>query len=134
MRHTAAVVPVVLRELIPFLFVVQLTSTIKIKLTHQLPNRVFFDREYRNHVINTKWGRSKHPSATKLRNACNSMLPETELAWRMFERRGLEPLSTQDPVAWCGIGTKVDVVVLDTKTGRRRVVEMKRSAHTREKE
>lgn len=53
------------------------------------------------------------------------MLVETELAWRFFDQYKLTPQSTQDCVAWGGLGTRCDVVVKDDK-GRTRVLEFKR--------
>jgi len=112
----------------------QLTSTIKMHKQHGVPARVFFEKAYRDHFIKIKWGVARSGPATKLRNACNGMMQETEMAWRFFDRYKLRPVSTQDAVAYGTVGTRTDVVVDDLSDPahpRRTVLEFKRSVlHT----
>jgi hypothetical protein len=101
----------------------QLTSSIKTHVSDGVPARAFCDKAFRDHFIRLKWGKSK--GGAKLRASISRMMPETLLAWRVFTRFGLDPVSTQNVVAQGGVGTRVDVVAKDA-TGATRVLEIKR--------
>ncbi len=92
-----------------------------------VPASAFHNREARERYLKLNLTKVQ---ATKLRNACNRMLLETEMTWRLFDVYKLDPVSTQDCVAYHGVGTKVDVVVRD-RNGHLRVLEMKKYVRAR---
>jgi hypothetical protein len=105
----------------------QLTRVVQLCTTYQVPLRAFFDAAERKRFLKTRYPDMAHPVRKELSNTTRCLLTETELALRMFEKRGLLPIATQRNVRWQNkIQTWHDVVVRDQFTGCERIVEMKR--------
>lgn len=95
----------------------------------KVPPIAFIDKNERDKFITNVWCNGKKnvktDRGTKLRNMCNNMLLETELAWRFFVYAGITPIATQVCVAMGKLGTPLDVVAKD-RDGKICIVEMKK--------
>lgn len=112
-----------------------MTSTIKLYKLLQLDARVFHDAAHRKRVTLLRFGVGRLPKspAVKLRNACTRMSLECESLWRFFDLYSLQPVSTQDSVAYGSCGTRIDVLVRDVSdpaAPRLVVIEVKRGHAT----
>jgi len=90
----------------------------------KVPLRVFLHKETRDHFIRVKWQGCAGSIASdadakkikRLRNLCNSLMPETHQVIRYLDKHGLDPIETQVAVARGEVGTPIDLVCYRAST------------------